>query len=94
MNHAETVREIARRLPRLKRRDVAEVLAVMHEVWLDALANGDEVTVGDLGKLVVQHQRFMGKGIVSEKMQCGVRVYVRFRPTKRLRQAICNKEER
>lgn len=94
MNHAQTVREIARRLPRLKHRDVVEILAVMHELWLEALANGDEVTVGDLGKLVVQRQSFMGKGIVNGKAQSGVRVYVRFRPTKRLRQAICNKEER
>jgi nucleoid DNA-binding protein len=91
MNHAETVREIALRLPRLKRRDVAEVLAVMHEVWLDALANADEVTVGDLGKLVVQHQEFVGRGAVR---QHGTRVYLRFRPTRRLRQAIRNEEER
>jgi nucleoid DNA-binding protein len=85
MNQAQTVGEISRRLPRLKRRDVAEVLAVMHELWLEALANGDEVTVGDLGKLVVQHQKFVGGGSVR---QCGIRVYVRFRPTKRVRQAI------
>jgi nucleoid DNA-binding protein len=88
MKHAETVREIALRLPRLKRRDVADVLAVMHEVWLEALSGDGEVTVGELGKLVVQRQRFTGRGIVSEKKQCGVRVYLRFRPTKRLRQAI------
>lgn len=95
MNHAQTVGEIARRLPRLKRRDVAEVLAVMHELWLEAFANGeDEVTVGELGKLVVQRQQYVGKGIVRGKAQSGVRLYVRFRPTKRLRQAICNKEER
>jgi nucleoid DNA-binding protein len=88
MNHAETVREIAVRLPRLKRRDVANVLAVMHELWLEALAVGGEVTVGELGKLVVQRQQFMGKGIVKGKEQSGVHVYLRFRPAKRLRQAI------
>lgn len=85
MNHAQTVGEIARRLPRLKRRDVAELLAVMHELWLEALANGDDVTVGDLGKLVVQQQEFVGGGFVRQR---GTRMYVRFRPTKRLRKAI------
>jgi hypothetical protein len=55
MNHRQTIREISKRLPRLKRRDVAEVLEVMTELWLDELARpGQTVTVADLSKLVME----------------------------------------
>ena len=89
MNHRQTVTEISKRLPRLKRRDVAEVLEVMAELWLEALAQpGQTVTVADLGKLLVEVQTFHSGGAVGRRTV--KRVYVRFRPTGRFRQFVLN----
>jgi nucleoid DNA-binding protein len=87
MNHRQTVTEISKRLPRLKRRDVAEVLEVMTELWLEELAQpGQTVTVADLGKLEVEVQTVQSGGAVGRRML--KRVYVRFRPTGRFRQVV------
>jgi nucleoid DNA-binding protein len=98
MNHRQTIAEISKRLPRLKRRDVAEVLEVMAELWLDELVQpGQTVTVADLGKLVVEVQTLRSGGAIRQRLQQkhGLkapqtlkRIYVRFRPTEKLRQAI------
>jgi nucleoid DNA-binding protein len=89
MNHRQTVTEISKRLPRLKRRDVAEVLEVMAELWLEALAQpGQTVTIGDLGKLLVEVQTFRSGGAVGRRTV--KRVYVRFRPTAKFRQHVLN----
>jgi nucleoid DNA-binding protein len=87
MNHRQTIAEISKRLPRLKRRDVAEVLEVMAELWLKELAQpGQTVTVADLGKLAVEVQSFRSGGAVGRRNV--KRVYVRFRPTERFRQVV------
>jgi nucleoid DNA-binding protein len=87
MNHRQTVAEISKRLPRLKRRDVAEVLEVMAELWLEELAQpGQTVTVADLGKLVAEMQTVHSGGAVGRHIL--KRVYVRFRPTGRFRQVV------
>ncbi len=87
MNHRQTVTEISRRLPRLKRRDVAEVLEIMTELWLEELAQPDQtVTVADLGKLTVEVQTVRSGGAVGRRIL--KRVYLRFRPTAKFRQAI------
>ncbi|MBL8161309.1 MAG: hypothetical protein JNJ61_04930 [Anaerolineae bacterium] len=87
MNHRQTVAEISRRLPRLKRRDVAEVLEVMTELWLEELAQPDQsVTVADLGQLSAEVQSFRSGGAVGKRTV--KRVYVRFRPTAKFRQTI------
>ncbi len=89
MNHRQTVAEISKRLPRLKRRDVAEVLEVMTELWLEALAQpGQTIAVGDLGKLLVEVQTFHSGGAVGRRTV--KRVYVRFRPTAKFRQHVLN----
>ena len=98
MSHSQTIAEISKRLPRLKRRDVAEVLEVMAELWLDELAQpGRTVTVADLGKLVVEVQALRSAGAIQQRLQQKhgteapktlKRIYVRFRPTEKLRQAI------
>jgi len=89
MNHRQTIMEISKRLPRLKRRDVAEVLEVMAELWLEALAQpGQAVTVADLGKLLVEVQSFRSGGAVGRHIL--KRVYVRFRPTGKFRQFVLN----
>ncbi len=87
MNHRQTVAEISKRLPRLKRRDVEEVLEVMAELWLKELAQpGQTVTVADLGKLVVEVQTVHSGGAVGRRTL--KRVYVRFRPTGKFRQVV------
>lgn len=87
MNHRQTVTEISKRLPRLKRRDVAEVLEVMAELWLEKLAQpGQTVTVADLGKLAVEVQTVRSGGAVGRRTL--KRVYVRFRPTGKFRQVV------
>jgi nucleoid DNA-binding protein len=87
MNHRQTVTEISKRLPRLKRRDVAEVLEVMTELWLETLAQpGRTVTIADLGKLAVEVQSFRSGGAVGQRTL--KRVYMRFRPTAKFRQTI------
>jgi nucleoid DNA-binding protein len=87
MNHRQTVTEISKRLPRLKRCDVAEVLEVMTELWLEELAQpGQTVTVADLGKLAVEVQSFRSGGAVGRRTV--KRVYVRFRPTGKFRQHV------
>ncbi len=89
MNHHQTITEISKRLPRLKRRDVAEVLEVMAELWLEELAQpGQTVTVADLGKLAVEVQTVRSGGAVGRRML--KRVYVRFRPTGEFRQHVLN----
>lgn len=98
MNHRETVRSIHQRLPHLKRREVAEVLEVLAEVWLDALAQpGGVVTVADLGKLSAEVQSLRSAGAIRQRLEAMhgktapqrlKRVYVRFRPTAKLRRAI------
>ncbi|MBN8592365.1 MAG: hypothetical protein J0M33_11420 [Anaerolineae bacterium] len=90
MTHRQLVREIARRLPRLKRRDIAEVLAVQHELWLAELSAIDgSITLGDLGKLVVEMQTIQAAGVVGRRPL--KRLYLRFRPTAKLKKAIVDK---
>ncbi len=94
MNHRQTITAISKRLPRLKRRDVAEVLEVMAELWLEELAQpGQTVTVADLGKLAVEVQRFRSGGAIGQRTVR--RVYVRFRPTEKFRRFVldAHKEE-
>lgn len=98
MNHRETIRAIHRRLPHLKRREVAEVLEILAEVWLEALTQpGGVVTVADLGKLSAEVQSLRSAGAIRQRLEAMhgkatpqklKRVYVRFRPTTRLRTAI------
>lgn len=98
MNHRETVRAIHQRLPHLKRRDVAEVLQVMSELWVQALTEpGGVVTVADLGKLSAEVQSLRSAGAIRQRLEAThgkaapqrlKRVYVRFRPTAKLRRAI------
>lgn len=98
MNHRETVRSIHQRLPHLKRRDVAEVLQVMSELWVQALAEpGGVVTVADLGKLSAEVQSLCSAGAIRQRLEAThgqaapqrlKRVYLRFRPTVKLRNAI------
>jgi nucleoid DNA-binding protein len=98
VNHRETVRSIHQRLPHLKRREVAEVIEVLAELWLEALAQpGGVVTVADLGKLTAEVQTLRSAGAIRQRLEAThgkaapqrlKRVYLRFRPTAKLRNAI------
>jgi nucleoid DNA-binding protein len=87
MTHRQTISEISKRLPRLKRRDVAEVLEVMAELWTQELAQpGQTMTVADLGKMMVEVQTVQSGGAVGRRTL--KRVYVRFRPTEKFRRSV------
>jgi nucleoid DNA-binding protein len=93
MNHQQMITEISKRLPYLKRRDVAEVLAVMTELWLTELAKPSQtISVADLGKLAVEVQRFRSGGAVGQRAVR--RIYVRFRPTEKFRQIVLDNDTR
>jgi nucleoid DNA-binding protein len=87
MNHEAMIATIHRHLPRLKRRDVAEVLEVMQEQWLKTLCKGESITVGNLGKLVVEVQHMKAGGVLKQYRTLK-RLYVRFRPTAQFRRAL------
>ena len=87
MNHNTLIATIHRHLPRLKRRDVAEVLEVMQEQWVKALAERESITVGNLGKLVVEVQVMKAGGVLKQHGTLK-RLYVRFRPTAQFRHAL------
>jgi hypothetical protein len=73
-------------------------LEIMAELWLEELAQpGQTVTIADLGKLVVEVQTLRSAGAIRQRLQLKhgntapktlKRIYVRFRPTEKLRQAI------
>ena len=96
LTYNELVREISRRLPRLKKRDVAEVLEVMAELWQEELVQGRAVAVADLGKLTVEVQQMRSGGFMRQQPKASRsvvpltlrRIYVRFQPTTKLRTAI------
>lgn len=96
MTNNELVREISRRLPRLKKRDVAEVLEVMAELWQEELVQGRAVAVADLGRLTVEAQQMRSGGFMRQQLKASRgnvpltlrRIYIRFYPTTKLRAAI------
>ena len=98
MNHSKTIQEISKRLPRLKRRDIAEVLEVMTELWCKTLSQpGQTVTVSNLGKLMVDVQDIRVGGAIRQQLRQKhgsaapktlKRVYVRFCPSASFREAI------
>jgi nucleoid DNA-binding protein len=88
MKHRETVDEIARRLPKWTRADVAEAMEVMAEVWMEALREpGAKINVVNLGRLHIQTQKMKCRGAVRDKLaekgkppEYLIRVYCRFDP--------------
>ncbi len=87
MYHRDVVASIARRLPGRTRRDVAEVVEVLTEVWTDELVKGNEVIVPDIGRLKVEIQEMRAGGALGQHGRLR-RVYGRFRPTPSLKQLI------
>lgn len=98
MNHSQTIQAVARRLPHRTKREVAEILEVVEEVWSDELLkpNGSVQVVG-LGRVSIEVQAVRSAGAVrqtlfekhgSEARLTLRRVYVRFRPSAALRAAV------
>ena len=87
MYHRDVIAYIARRLPHHTRRDVAEVIEVLTEVWLEQLIKGSEVIVPDIGRLSIEIQNMKARGALGQHGRLR-RVYGRFRPTPSLKQLI------
>ena len=102
MNHRQTIHAVARRLPHLRRHQVAEVLEVTAEVWAEELATpGGTVALVNLGRLYVETQQMQLGGAVRDKIevQRGTapktiqRLYYRFRPAGWLRESVEEQHE-
>ena len=87
MYHRDVIASIARRLPHRTRRDVAEVVELLTEVWSEELIKGREVIVPDIGRLSIEVQDMRAGGALGRHGQLR-RVYGRFRPTPSLKQLI------
>jgi nucleoid DNA-binding protein len=98
MNHQQLVIAIARRLPEHSRREIADVLEMMVVVCVEQLSQpGQVVQIADLGRLSIDVHSLHASGAVRKTLtgQHGARqpetltrVVGRFRPARRLRQAI------
>jgi nucleoid DNA-binding protein len=98
MNQQELVNAIARKLYRFSRRDIAEVLEVMLELWAEELTRPEGyLYLHGIGRLYVETQRIPSAGVIREALQekHGAaaprqlhRLYFRFRPADTLKQAV------
>ena len=103
MNHTEMVNEVARRLYKLTRQEVDEIVEVMLEVWQAELEQpAGYIHLRSFGRLQVQHQQINNNGAIRQTMQRtrGAaaptrlhRYYFRFTPSVRLRQAVAQVRE-
>ncbi|MDL1902049.1 hypothetical protein FBR02_14930 [Anaerolineae bacterium CFX9] len=87
MYHRDVIAYIARRLPHRTRRDVAEVVEVLTEVWSEHLIKGREVIVPGIGRLRIEVQAMRAGGALSQHGRLR-RVYGRFHPTPGLKELI------
>ncbi len=87
MYHRDVIAKVARRLPHRTRRDVAEVVDLLLEVWLEELINGGEVVLPDIGRLSIEVQDMTAGGALVAHGRLR-RVYGRFRPTPNLKAKI------
>ena len=84
MYHKNVIAKIARRLPHRTRRDVAEVVDLLIEVWSEELVNGGEVVLPDIGRLSIEVQDMNAGGALAVHGRLR-RVYGRLRPTTNLK---------
>ncbi len=93
MNYQQSIDAVARRLYRFSRRDVAEIMEVLVEVWREELLRPEgNVHIRGLGNLYVRRQQIEASGLAKQLMeQTGqpsgvvIRSYFRFRPTRTLK---------
>lgn len=84
MYHRNVIAKIARQLPHRTRRDVAEVIEVLTEVWSKELVKGEEIIVPDIGRLSIEVQDMKAGGALDKYGRLR-RVYGRFRPAESLK---------
>jgi nucleoid DNA-binding protein len=87
MVHRDVIAKIARRLPHHTRRDVAEVVEILTEVWTEELVKGEEIIVPDIGRLSIEVQDMKAGGALGKYARLR-RVYGRFRPTESLKERL------
>jgi nucleoid DNA-binding protein len=78
MRHRELIAYIARRLPHQTQREVEEVIDVLIELMQDELAQGETVSLPDIGALSIEVQTVRAAGAI--RPQTLARIYGRFRP--------------
>ena len=91
MYHKDVIAAVARRLPHHTRRDVAEMVEVLTEVWSDELTSGGEVVLPDIGRLSIEVQVMQAGGALAQHGRLR-RVYGRFRPTPSLKERMIHGE--
>jgi len=85
--HRDVIAAVARRLPHQTRRDVAEVIDLLIEVWSEELINGQEVVLPDIGRLRIEVQTMQAGGALGQHGELR-RIYGRFRPTPAIKKQI------
>lgn len=97
MYYAETVAAVARKLYRFSKKDVAEVLDVLIEVWQEELLQPDgTLHIKGFGRLHVEEQEVSTRGAVRQLLQAKGKVvpdrvkryYFRFQPSEKFKQQI------
>jgi nucleoid DNA-binding protein len=86
MRHREVIAYIARHLPHQTQRDVEEVIDVLIELMQDELAQGETVSLPDIGILSIEVQEMRAAGAVRQ--QTLMRIYGRFRPAGELKDRV------
>ena len=103
MHHDETVAAVARKLYRFSKKDVAEVLEVLTEIWQAHLLQPNAVIhIKGLGKLRIDEQHIATNIAVKrllEKQQKDVpdtltRYYFRFYPSDKFKQQLIEFSEK
>ncbi|MBZ0274938.1 MAG: HU family DNA-binding protein [Anaerolineae bacterium] len=92
MYHRDVIARIARQLPHRTRRDVAEVVEILLEVWSEELVNGGEVILPGVGRLSIEVQDMQAGGVLAVHGRLR-RVYGRFRLTESLKTWITEVED-
>lgn len=87
MYHREVIAAIARRLPHRTRRDVAEIIELLTEIWSEELITSGEIVIPDIGRLYVEVQDMKAGGALARHGRLR-RVYGRFRLTLDLKRQI------
>ena len=97
MHHDETVAAVARKLYRFSKKDVAEVLEVLTEIWQEHLLQLDAVIhIKGLGKLRIDEQQIATNVAVKRLLQTQqkevpdtlARYYFRFYPSDKFKQQL------
>lgn len=83
MRHREMIAYIASHLPHQTQRDVEEVIDVLIELMQDELAQGETISLPDIGTLSIEVQTVSAAGAI--RPQTLDRIYGRFRPAEALK---------